>query len=66
MSLLPDSLSLLASLVSLPGPPGQEGAVRSFVSEQLTTLGCRHETDAKGNLLAALPGFRSPESHGSS
>jgi putative aminopeptidase FrvX len=56
MSLLPDSRSLLSALVALPGPPGQESAVRDFVRQQLTVLGCRHETDAKGNLLAALPG----------
>ena len=60
MSLLPGSLSLLASLVSLPGPPGQEGEVHKFVAEQLTTLGCLWETDAKGNLLATLPGFPIP------
>ena len=60
MSLLPDPLSLLASLVALPGPPGQEGAVRHFVSQQLTAIGCLHETDGKGNLLAGLPGFPIP------
>ena len=61
MSLLPDPLSLLASLVALPGPPGQESAVRGFVEEQLTRLGCHSETDAKGNLLTSLPGCPIPQ-----
>src|SRR5688500_10985292 len=56
MPLLPDSRSLLSSLIALPGPPGHETAVRDYVCQQLTAFGCSHETDGKGNLLAALPG----------
>ncbi|MES2464875.1 MAG: M20/M25/M40 family metallo-hydrolase [Armatimonadota bacterium] len=61
MPLLPDSISLLSSLVALPGPPGQEAAVRDFVAQQLSVLGCRHETDAKGNLRTGLPGYPLPQ-----
>jgi putative aminopeptidase FrvX len=61
MSRIPDPLALLASLVALPGPPGQEGAVRAFLDKQLTAVGCRHETDAKGNLIAGLSGLPIPQ-----
>jgi putative aminopeptidase FrvX len=61
MSLLPSPISLLASLVALPGPPGQESAVRAFLCQQLTALGCQFETDGKGNLLSSLPGSSLPK-----
>ena len=48
-----DTLSLLADLVALPGPPGQEDAVRDYLSEKLTALGATWKIDAKGNLLAS-------------
>ncbi len=60
MPRLPDSYSLLTSLVALPGPPGQETAVRDFVRQQLTVMGCAHETDGKGNLIVAPPGAPIP------
>ena len=41
----------LAELVALPGPPGQEGPVRDYLTKQLDTLGLTWRVDAKGNLL---------------
>lgn len=46
-----DPIALLESLIALPGPPGQEGAVRNFLAQQLAEMGVAHRTDAKGNLL---------------
>ena len=51
---LPSPGELLAALVALPGPPGQEGAVRSFVQSCCEALGFSARTDAKGNLLVSL------------
>lgn len=42
---------LLRDLVALPGPPGQEGAVRAYVRGQIARLGLSWRDDAKGNLL---------------
>jgi len=42
---------MLAHLVALPGPPGQEEAVRAFVAERVVEMGLTPTTDAKGNLL---------------
>jgi putative aminopeptidase FrvX len=44
---------ILSDLVALPGPPGQEHAVRDYLIARLDELGLPHRTDAKGNLLAA-------------
>lgn len=44
---------LLADLVALPGPPGQEKRVRDYVGERARALGYACRVDAKGNLLAA-------------
>ena len=44
---------LLSDLVALPGPPGQEGAVREYVAARAHEMGCVTQTDAKGNLLIA-------------
>ncbi len=56
---LPAPLELLRELVALPGPPGQETAVRETVAAHVRAVGGYSETDAKGNLLAttgkALP-----------
>lgn len=41
----------LAALVALPGPPGQEGPVRDYLTKQLDTLNLPWRVDAKGNLL---------------
>ena len=49
---LPPS-ELLAALVALPGPPGQEAPVRLFLQAQLTRLGIPFRVDNKNNLLAA-------------
>ena len=50
---------LLAALVALPAPPGQEGAVREYLAAHLSRLGIPTRTDAKGNLLAS-PGDTIP------
>jgi putative aminopeptidase FrvX len=51
-------LELVRELTALPGPPGQEDAVREAVIAHAKRLGCVHETDARGNLLLALPGAK--------
>lgn len=52
LSTLPPSEEILASLIALPAPPGQEGAVCDYLAEMLTRLAIPHRTDDKGNLLA--------------
>jgi putative aminopeptidase FrvX len=47
-------LDLLQELVSIPGPPGQEELVRAALQAHLDTMGYKHETDAKGNLIVRL------------
>ena len=57
MTNLPNASTLLAALVALPGPPGQEEAVREYVRAQTQTLGFSNaRTDAKGNLLICVSG----------
>lgn len=51
---LPSPLNMLASLVALPGPPGQETLVRNWVQTQAESMGFACRTDAKGNLLVSL------------
>jgi len=51
-----DALDLVRELIAVPGPPGQEELIRSAVAAHADRLGCVHETDARGNLLLALPG----------
>ncbi|MBS1712702.1 MAG: hypothetical protein JST30_00045 [Armatimonadetes bacterium] len=51
---LPGPLELLQELVSLPGPPGQEDAVREAVGRHVAALGLKAETDPKGNLLVKV------------
>jgi len=51
---LPAARALLADLVALPGPPGQENAVRDYVAEHARALGYEAREDAKGNLLVPL------------
>lgn len=46
--------ALLADLVALPGPPGQETAVRDYVARQVQRLGLTIHVDEKGNLLAGF------------
>ena len=48
--------ALVAELIALPGPPGQEDAVREAVARHAEELGCAQRIDARGNLLMALPG----------
>jgi putative aminopeptidase FrvX len=50
-NLLPPSRELLAELVAAPGPPGQENMIRDAVIRHVDTLGLKHRTDARGNLL---------------
>ena len=52
------STELIRELVALPGPPGQEGAIREAVAAHAERLGCACETDARGNLLLSLPGAK--------
>lgn len=53
-ALLPDARALLADLVALPGPPGQENAVRDYVAGHVRALGYEAREDAKGNLIVSL------------
>ncbi len=54
-------LNVLQELVRIPGPPGQEGMVRDALAVCLDTLGLKHETDAKGNLLCRLGAAKRPK-----
>jgi putative aminopeptidase FrvX len=57
-----NALELVRELTALPGPPGQEKLVRDAVSAHAERLDSVHETDARGNLLIAVPGAsRLPE-----
>jgi putative aminopeptidase FrvX len=49
-------MELIRELVAVPGPPGQESAIRALVAEHVEAIGCVHTTDARGNLLVAPPG----------
>jgi putative aminopeptidase FrvX len=49
-----DALELLRELTAIPGPPGQEGAVRDALVRHVDSLGHSHSTDAKGNLLVRI------------
>lgn len=51
-----DALELVRELVAIPGPPGQEDAVRARVTAHVERLGCACKVDARGNLLVAPPG----------
>ena len=53
---LPDPLNLLAELVAIPGPPGQEARVADALERHLTALGLQSGRDAKGNLIVAGDG----------
>ncbi len=55
-----DSLELLKELVAIPGPPGQEEAVREAVNAHVQALGLASETDAKGNLRVTVGGDAGP------
>ena len=54
---------LIRELVAVPGPPGQEDAIRALVREHVEEIGCVHTTDARGNLLIAPPGVASVPEH---
>jgi len=47
---------LLADLIALPGPPGQEEPVRDYVAKKARELGSVAEFDQRGNLLISAPG----------
>ncbi|MEZ0326387.1 MAG: hypothetical protein ACAH95_10815 [Fimbriimonas sp.] len=49
-----DPLALLQELVSIPGPPGQEGLVREAVAGHVSRLGYAHQSDVRGNLVVRL------------
>jgi putative aminopeptidase FrvX len=51
-----DSTELIRQLIALPGPPGEEKAVRHWLAESLRAMGYDARTDAKGNLAVHLPG----------
>jgi len=51
-----DALERIRELIALPGPPGQENAVRAYLEDRLRALGYAPETDAKGNLLVTVAG----------
>lgn len=53
-----DPLALLQELVSLPGPPGQEAAVRDALAAHVKKLGYKSHTDAKGNLIVPFSANR--------
>ncbi len=53
---LPDPLELLAELVAVAGPPGEEGRVASAVASHVASLGLASRLDAKGNLVVAAAG----------
>src|SRR5579862_910788 len=46
-----DPLALLAELVAIPGPPGQERLVSEALIRHLDRLHLKYRSDAKGNLL---------------
>ncbi|MGC8666710.1 MAG: M42 family metallopeptidase [Chthonomonadales bacterium] len=49
-----DPLQLLAELIALPGPPGQEDEVRLAVERHVKEIGKDCTVDAKGNLLVPM------------
>lgn len=56
-----DTLALLQELVSAPGPPGQEGAVREILAEHIAAMDRDAKVDAKGNLSVDLGGGVPPK-----
>ncbi len=51
-----DSIELIRALIALPGPPGEENAVRDWLAERLRALDYTATTDPKGNLLVRVSG----------
>ncbi len=49
-----DPMALLQELVSLPGPPGQEGLVHAALVAHVEAMGYSWRSDAKGNLIVSL------------
>ena len=49
-----DHLKLLAELVAIPGPPGQEELVAEAVKKYCFELGFSSDLDAKGNLIVQM------------
>jgi putative aminopeptidase FrvX len=49
-----DTTRLIRDLVAVPGPPGQEDAVRALVAQEVAALGYESRVDAKGNLLVGV------------
>ncbi len=46
-----NSIHILRELIALPGPPGQERAVREAVARHLDAIGLAYQIDPKGNLI---------------
>ncbi len=59
-----DALALIREFVAIPGPPGQEEAIREAFARHVAALGYDSQVDAKGNLLIGLPGSDSPPYEG--
>ncbi|HLV81315.1 MAG TPA: hypothetical protein VKT32_13600 [Chthonomonadaceae bacterium] len=55
-----DSTELIRQLVALPGPPGEENAVREGLAERLRALDYAPAIDSKGNLCVRLGGAAGP------
>lgn len=51
-----DSTELIRDLIRIPGPPGEEAAVRDSVEHRVRDLGYSPTIDAKGNVLVHLRG----------
>lgn len=56
-----DPLALLAELTAIPGPPGQEEAIRQAVAGHVASLGFSSQADAKGNLLVPITEGATPK-----
>jgi putative aminopeptidase FrvX len=61
-----DPLTLTRELVAIPGPPGQEAAVRVAVEKHVKRLGYSFENDEKGNLIVRLPAVSDDRKRGAS
>jgi putative aminopeptidase FrvX len=51
-----DATELIRQLIALPGPPGEEKAVRHWLIERLHAMEYEATADAKGNVVVHLPG----------
>lgn len=49
-----DTQELIQELITPPGPPGEEGAIREVTAARMRALGYTPETDPKGNLFVTV------------